>query len=600
MLSVTWSQVSGPAPVGFANSNAPATTATFPAAGIYVLRLEADDGALSAADELTLTVSPPDNQPPSVSLISPLSWSTVAAPTSVLLEATAMDPDGAVARVEFYAGHLKLGEATTPPYQFNWYVSLPGVYYLLAKAVDDQGGVADSGVVCLYATGGAEIADLMGHWPFSEPAGTNAFDATPNASHGALLNGVRRTTPAGMPGAIELDGVDDLVRLPMSPALGLADEQFTVALLVRTTNAPAQMLVERENTTWNGEFLFALNRDNEHAGGFSVWNGSQWIDSLGRDVPDGRWHHLAVSYDGSSFRLYTDGVLDRTVSAPELYTADAHPWNFGRFVVGNVGWPFLGQMDEVRVFHRALSGAEIGTLASQTPLNLPPQAFNLSVQTESDQVLSLNLNGTDPDDDPLQYTLLTLPTNGLLSSFNPGTGAFIYQPAHGFTGMDRFTFRAHDGTLESAPAALTLTIAPQQDADADGLPDNWEAAHALNNPDGDEDGDGLTNGQEHLANTDPRNANSCLCGPQIEMTPEGYCRVTWDSVGGVRYRIHFSNGDSAGRFNGFFSPVVRPVSAEMDPAPPGTPSTQSFTDDYTQTGGPPPAQRRYYRVEAVR
>ena len=54
----TWSKVSGPGTVTFGNANAVDTTATFSAAGTYVLRLSATDSALSAADEVTVTVSP--------------------------------------------------------------------------------------------------------------------------------------------------------------------------------------------------------------------------------------------------------------------------------------------------------------------------------------------------------------------------------------------------------------------------------------------------------------------------------------------------------------------------------------------------------------
>ncbi|HSE08346.1 MAG TPA: hypothetical protein VLB29_06750 [Nocardioidaceae bacterium] len=55
--TVLWSRVSGPGAVTFANAAAVDTTASFSAAGAYVLRLTADDGALTAADEVTVTVS---------------------------------------------------------------------------------------------------------------------------------------------------------------------------------------------------------------------------------------------------------------------------------------------------------------------------------------------------------------------------------------------------------------------------------------------------------------------------------------------------------------------------------------------------------------
>jgi hypothetical protein len=56
-VTAAWTQVSGPGTATFANAASPATTATFSAAGSYVLRLTGDDGALSSSDDVTVTVA---------------------------------------------------------------------------------------------------------------------------------------------------------------------------------------------------------------------------------------------------------------------------------------------------------------------------------------------------------------------------------------------------------------------------------------------------------------------------------------------------------------------------------------------------------------
>jgi hypothetical protein len=56
-VTTTWSKVSGPGTVTFGNASAKATTATFSAAGSYVLRLTANDSALSASDDIAITVN---------------------------------------------------------------------------------------------------------------------------------------------------------------------------------------------------------------------------------------------------------------------------------------------------------------------------------------------------------------------------------------------------------------------------------------------------------------------------------------------------------------------------------------------------------------
>src|SRR6185436_9356068 len=67
-LTFTWSKVSGPGTVTFGNAATLNTTASFSAAGSYVLRLTASDGQLTGQDDITVTVnSTPVNQAPSVS-----------------------------------------------------------------------------------------------------------------------------------------------------------------------------------------------------------------------------------------------------------------------------------------------------------------------------------------------------------------------------------------------------------------------------------------------------------------------------------------------------------------------------------------------------
>ena len=94
-LEIAWSQVSGPGSASFGDAAAAATTATFDVAGTYVLRLQAFDGSLNTADEVTVTVLDPDpgDDPPQVHSVS----ITPAIPrTNDLVTAVvdASDPDG--------------------------------------------------------------------------------------------------------------------------------------------------------------------------------------------------------------------------------------------------------------------------------------------------------------------------------------------------------------------------------------------------------------------------------------------------------------------------------------------------------------------------
>ncbi|HAF12398.1 MAG TPA: hypothetical protein DCK99_01610, partial [Blastocatellia bacterium] len=98
---------------------------------------------LAAFDNVRLIPLVP-NCLPSVSLSNPVNNSTFGAGANVVIEANASDSDGSVARVEFFSGNAKLGEATANPYRFTWNNVAEGHYSLRTRATDDRGAIADA------------------------------------------------------------------------------------------------------------------------------------------------------------------------------------------------------------------------------------------------------------------------------------------------------------------------------------------------------------------------------------------------------------------------------------------------------------------------
>jgi hypothetical protein len=97
------------------------------------------------------------NAPPTVSLtVQPVTAQAAFATAGLDLEAAASDPDGLVARVEFYAGFEKLAEVDATPYAANWTNVPAGTYTFTAVAVDNAGARATSAPVTLTVTGSAE------------------------------------------------------------------------------------------------------------------------------------------------------------------------------------------------------------------------------------------------------------------------------------------------------------------------------------------------------------------------------------------------------------------------------------------------------------
>lgn len=115
--------------------------------GVACDRLTINGGAL-----LRLVESAGANQPPSVAIASPTNGANFAAPALVALVAAASDPDGTVAKVEFFQGGAKIGEDGSAPYEQAVSALPAGSYVFVARATDNLGATADSGPVAVVVT----------------------------------------------------------------------------------------------------------------------------------------------------------------------------------------------------------------------------------------------------------------------------------------------------------------------------------------------------------------------------------------------------------------------------------------------------------------
>jgi cellulose biosynthesis protein BcsQ len=89
-----------------------------------------------------------------------------------------------------------------------------------------------------------------------------------------------------------------------------------------------------------------------------------------------------------------------------------------------------------------------------------PIANDVSVTVHEDKEQSIILTGTDPDGDPLTFAVLRTPAHGTLIGNAPNV---IYTPDPNFSWLDSFTFRVNDGTADSAPATVRISVTPVND-----------------------------------------------------------------------------------------------------------------------------------------
>lgn len=227
--------------------------------------------------------------------------------------------------------------------------------------------------------------------------------------------------------------------------------------------------------------------------------------------------------------------------------------------------------------------------------NRRPTAQSAELRLTTPGPTNFALGGADEDGQPLTFEIRSVPAHGLFTLRSDATGEATYAPVHGYVGADAVDFVVSDGLETSAPATVTFTMPPPEDANANGLPDAWEMAHWTNLvealPDADDDEDGVPNRLEWLAGTNPRNSNSVF--RLLPFAPGAELR--WRSVGGTRYRVEWTEDLVAGEFQ---SPP-RPLAEEIDPAAYGEDSTMSFLDDFLAETGTNGAWMRAYRVRVL-
>ena len=90
--------------------------------------------------------------------------------------------------------------------------------------------------------------------------------------------------------------------------------------------------------------------------------------------------------------------------------------------------------------------------------NEAPVASSQSVATAADTPVSVALAYTDPDGPgPYTFTIMSQPSHGALTPGAPN-GTFVYTPDTGFTGTDSFTWKVHDGLVDSATATVQILV----------------------------------------------------------------------------------------------------------------------------------------------
>ena len=305
-------------------------------------------------------------------MTAPANGSTVSATVSV--SGTASDNVG-VAGVQFRLDGANLGaEDSTAPYSVSWNTTTAanGAHVLTAVARDAAGNQATSPGVNVTVSNSAapppppppppppnQTAGLVAAYAFNAGAGTTAADASGKQNTGAI-SGAQWVAQGRYGAALRFDGVNDLVSVADAASLDLTSG-MTLEAWVKPTALSGWRSVVMKEVSGGLAYTLVRARQAPKPAAYVRIAGKTASDAASGTaaLPLNTWCHLAATYDGATLRIYVNAVQVASQAVTGSIVTSSNPLSVG----GNSVWGeyFAGLIDEVRIYGRALTAAEIQT-----------------------------------------------------------------------------------------------------------------------------------------------------------------------------------------------------------------------------------------------
>jgi hypothetical protein len=151
----------------------------------------------------------------------------------------------------------------------------------------------------------------------------------------------------------------------------------------------------------------------------------------------------------------TGGINFHALSGKASFTSVQQDDYFGQMEVKvtNSGNKLEGK------FYRNGNNAVLDSFSITKAVNSPPVANPQTVNVnKNSQNNPITLSATDPNNNPLTYSIVAQPSHGTISPTTPGGPSRTYTPTAGYVGPDSFTFKANDGTVDSNTATVTINV----------------------------------------------------------------------------------------------------------------------------------------------
>jgi hypothetical protein len=307
--------------------------------------------------------------------------------------------------------------------------------------------------------------------------------------------------------ALYCDGVDNYVQIPDHPELDVGSGDFSYSLWF-----------QREANTATNLRLISKGARIDSDAGYCLFGSDASISAvLGNGVSR---KFISASHGGVGVYTHATVTIDRSVGLMKLYIngnlasqTDISDWSgqnlnssedlyFARTASDITPLFWDGRMDDVKIFHKALSSVEVSALFGGSSFSVSPEPVTWKSVPQASGYTSVRMEATAVAGSNVQYWFDEI--SGNAGGADSGWQDSPVFEADGLLAGTTYTYRVKARLLSANPSATAFSASSSAttdaypDLDGDGIPDHLDS---------DIDGDGTPNDQEIAAGRDPYDAS---------------------------------------------------------------------------------------------
>ena len=210
-----------------------------------------------------------------------------------------------------------------------------------------------------------EVSSLVSYWALNQTSGSTATDSSGNNKTATLVGGPVWTTGVAGNG-LQFNGTSAYVN-----AGTVSLSSFTISAWVNMSSSQSGWgsIVMKQNS-----FGLEVQNGTVYA---NIGNGATWNNTVSTPLTAGAWKHVVQTYDGTTNRIYVDGVLK--ASGTGAFTNASSNLLIGSW--NTTSEFFNGKIDEVQVYNKALTSTEVQSLYTSIvpPTNPTPTTYTVTV-----------------------------------------------------------------------------------------------------------------------------------------------------------------------------------------------------------------------------